>query len=133
MTTTAITQLVMSIFSFAIGIFALIKVIQRSRRIDTESIAEVVDVQDLGHSGVKKVYAIKYEVKASTPFNIYETPCKKQRKLGTQRTIFYEESDPKNNFYFKTLGQFDKRIIFPIAIICCGIILLIGMFSNVLN
>lgn len=125
-----IGPLIITALAFAFGIYALIKLLNKHKLIDTESIAVVTEVTDLGRSDGRKVFAIKYDVKCSTPFHIYETPCKKERRIGTERVIFFQKDDPKNNYYFKTIGQFDKRLIMPCAVILCGVILTITIIVS---
>jgi hypothetical protein len=115
-------KLIAAIIAILIGVFLLLKVIKKHNRIDTESIAVVKSVQDLGRSDGRKVYAITYDVKSSEPFELLITPCSKQLKIGKERGIFYEKANPKSNKYFKSIGQFDNRFILPIFMLLIGIL-----------
>lgn len=105
----------------AYGIFYFINTYKKSKKIDTESIAVVKDVQYLGMAGIEKVYAVKYDVNCSEPFELVETPCKKGKKIGLTRGVFYESDNPKQNYYFKTIGRFDKRLLLPTLITLIGV------------
>ena len=85
------TQLILAIITLAFGIFLFLSVRKKHNKIDTESIAVVQNVQYLGRSGAKKLYAIKYLIQSSSPFEITETPCKKERAIGSERIIYYEK------------------------------------------
>jgi hypothetical protein len=132
-------NLLLSIVIIGIGLFYFNKILKKHKRIDTESIAIVKDVIELGHSGFKKIYAIKYEIQSSEPFDLYESPCSKRLRLGKERIIFFESkkgSDKKApvvNYYFKTIKQFDKRFIGPVSIISFGIVLLISVIILAIN
>jgi hypothetical protein len=93
--------------------------------IDTESVAIVKDVIDLGRSDGRKVYAIKYDVQSKEPFELLVTPCKKSQKPGKKRGVFYEKANPNKNNYFKTIGQFDQRLVIPVFTITIGVLLFV--------
>lgn len=116
-------KIIIGLFGLGLGLFALRPIIEKHKKIDTESIAIVKEVIPLGRDDGKKVYAIKYDVKSSNPFELLESPCKKALDIGKQRSVFYEKEDTKN-FYFKTIGQFDSRFIAPCAIMTAGFIVL---------
>lgn len=114
-----VSQLILCLFVTAIGCILFRNIHKKHKRIDTESIAVVSKVQELGRSEGKKVYAIYYTVKASEPFEIIETPCRKKRNIGKERVVYYEKAAiPKDgylkNYYFKTIGTWDRRFN-----VCC--------------
>ena len=104
------------------------KIVPKHRRIDTESIAVVKEVIDLGRIDAKKEYAVRYEIQSSKPFDLLETPVHKPRDIGETRSIFYEEADPKNNFYFKKIGSIDFRLGYPIFFTIGTICAIISLF-----
>ena len=105
-------------------------ILKKHRKIDTESIAVVKSVQDLGRDDGRKVYAIRYDVKSSDTFELLVTPCKKALKIGKERGIFYEKDDPKKNYYFKTIWRFDNRIVMPCCVLIAGTIVLMTTISE---
>jgi hypothetical protein len=126
------TQLIMAIITLALGVFLFCSVLKKHNKVDTESVAVVQSVQYLGRSGAKKMYAIKYLIQSSVPFELIETPCKKERPIGSERVIYYEkkgdgEEGPVTNYYFKTIKQFDKRFIFPSFIILLGALWIVSI------
>jgi hypothetical protein len=118
-------SLVCGILSVIFGLFSFIKVWRKHKLIDTESIAVVNSVQDLGRTDGLKVYAIKYDVKSSEPFELLVTPCKKALSIGKERTIYYEKDNPNQNHYFKSIGQFDARLLAPTFLFSIGLIVII--------
>jgi hypothetical protein len=129
----SIPKLIIALVCLAIGVLLLIKSIRKYKKIDTESIAVVQDVYDLGRGNSGKMYAIRYEICSSTPFEILETPINKLRQVGAQRTIFYEKANPEKNYYFKTIGQFDSRMKTPIILIALSTILAITSIITLLQ
>jgi hypothetical protein len=115
-----VIKLIISLVGITFGVVMFIQIMKKHKLVDTESIAVVKDVQDLGLSDLKHVYAIRYDVCSSAPFELLETPSKKKRKLGSQRTVFYEQENHKN-YYFKTIGQFDRRLAGPILLIVASL------------
>jgi hypothetical protein len=116
-------RIIASILAILLGSVLLYKVWKKHQLIDTESIAVVKEVISLGRSDGKKVYAIKYDVQAKEPFELLVTPCKKALKPGKKRGVFYEKANPNKNNYFKTIGQFDKRLVVPVFTILIGVVL----------
>lgn len=114
--------------AFAFGGILLYKAINRFKQIDTESVATVKEIIPLGRSGLRKICAIKYDVHCSNPFELIETPCKKAKKIGKQRTVFFQSDNAKQNFYFKTIGHLDRRFWGPVTLLCIGIFLFIMTF-----
>lgn len=105
--------LIVLIAGLAVGIFMFIKALKKHKRIDTESIAIVKEIQYLGRDDGNKVYGIKYSVMCSTPYEFWVTPTRRLVKVGKERVVFFESSDPKKNYFFKKLGRFDTRFIMP--------------------
>lgn len=124
-----IVNLVIGSLGVLFGVLTLISVFKKHRRIDTESVAVVKEVQDLGRSDGHKVYAIKYTVKSSNPFELLKTPCKNKLAIGTERSIFYEKENPKENHYFKLIGQFDRRFVLPCVLIFAGVSIIVSAVS----
>ena len=125
--------LFLGIILIIIGILLILRTKKRHDKIDTESVAVVVDVRDIGKIDGKKSYAIRYKIQCSEPFEIVETPCKKPRAIGSERTVFYEKADvskerPIRNFYFKTIKQFDRRFIAPSVIVFFGLVIASSSF-----
>lgn len=114
------------------GIVLVRKISLKHKKIDTESIAIVKEVIDLGRDMGSKVCAVKYEIQSSEPFEIVVTPCKKVPCRGADRSIFYEKADPKNNYYFKTIGQLDSRFLLPIGFISIGTITMLILLINMI-
>lgn len=107
-------QLLLGIIVIGLGYILFNKTLKKHKKIDTESIAVVNKVQDLGRSDGKKVYAVYYTVKSTEPFEIIETPCRKKRQVGKERIVYYEKAETQTkeyvkNYYFKTIGQWDRR------------------------
>lgn len=100
--------------------YGLCKVFKKNRKIDTESIAIVTSVQSLGRDDGQKVYAVRYDIKSSNPFELLVTPVRRPPEIGKQRAIFYEKDNPKNHF-FKTIGHLDNRFIMPLGTFACGV------------
>lgn len=125
-----IIRILLGVFATAVGIFAFVKVLKKHKKIDTESLAVVKEVQSLGRDDGRKVYAIRYDVLATEPFELLSTPCKKALRPGTERTVFYEKSNPNKNHYFKMVRQFDRRFIMPCAIIFCGIVIIASLIAQ---
>ena len=121
MTNHEILSLVFGLLGILFGLIASVKTWRKHKKIDTESIAVVNDVQDLGRSDGRKVYAIRYDVKSSEPFELLVTPCKKAFKIGKERVVYYEKGNPNQNYYFKSIGQFDNRLITPIFLLFASI------------
>ena len=119
--------LIVGILTLGVGIWLLIRFWRNHSKIDTESIAIVKEIIDLGRGdGLRKLYAIKYEIQSSEPFPLLVTPVAKKPQLETMRTIFYEKENPKKNYFFKTIGQFDRRAIAPTLLTIFGLITTIG-------
>ena len=121
----------LGLITIAISFLLLIRIKKKHDRIDTESIAQVVEVKDIGRVDGKRAYAIRYKVMCSEPFDIVETPCKKPREVGKQRVVFYEKADVSKerqirNFYFKTIKHFDRRFIAPCLIMFFGVMIFIS-------
>lgn len=110
------------------GLFLLRKRLKLNKQIDTESLAEVIEVIPLGMADLQKAYAIKYTVHSSSPFELLVTPTNKKEEIGKTKTIYFEESNPKENYYFKTIATFDKRLFVPICMIGFSIILTLSYF-----
>ena len=110
------------------GIYLLRKRVQLNKKVDTESLAEVIEVIPLGMSDLQRAYAIKYTIHSSSPFELLVTPTNKKEKLGKTKTIYYEEANPKENYYFKTIKTWDSRLFVPICMIGFSIVLTLGFF-----
>lgn len=119
-------KIFLGLFGIACGAYLLSAILKKHNKIDTESIAVVNSVQYLGRDEGRKVYAIRYNVQASEPFELLVTPCKKALKPGTTKSIFYEKADPSHNYYFKTIGQFDRRFLMPSLVLLMGVIVIIS-------
>lgn len=118
--------LIIGILALGLGIFLFIRFWKKHRKIDTESIAVVKEIIDLGRGdGFRKMYAIKYEIQSSEPFTLLVTPVTKKPQLETIQSIFYEKENPKKNYFFKTIGQFDRRIVPPAFLLFIGTIIVI--------
>jgi hypothetical protein len=122
----SIVRLIIGLACSILGVFLLIKIMRKHKKIDTESVAVVKEVIDLGRDGVSKEYAIKYDIQSSQPFELIVTPCKKMLPVGAERSIFYEKADPTKNYYFKTLGQSDNRFVMPIVMLSIGLLTFIS-------
>ena len=126
--------LIIGTLAFGVGVWLLIKFWLKHRKIDTESIAVVKEIIDLGRGdGLRKMYAIKYEIQASEPFPLLVTPVTKKPQIETMQTIFYEKEDPKKNHFFKTVGQFDKRIVAPLLLTLFGIAAIVGQVISFIS
>ena len=121
-------KLILAILTCLMGIYLLRKRVQLNKKVDTESLAEVIEVIPLGISDLQKAYAIKYTIHSSAPFELLVTPTNKKEKLGKTKTIYYEEANPKENYYFKTIKTWDKRLFVPICMIGFSIVLTLGFF-----
>ena len=114
------------------GLRVLLKTVKKSKLIDTESVAVFKSAQDIGREMGKRVYAIKYCVQSSDSFELLVTPCKKVPKIGTQKVVYYERANPSSNYYFKSVGKFDKRLLAPCALVLAGSILFILAIVSIL-
>ena len=123
-------KILFSIIGLCFAFPLLKKVKARSVKIDTESIAEVIEVIPLGMSDLQRVCAIKYKVLSSEPFELLVTPCNKKEKLGKTKTIFYEKENPNENYYFKSIGRFDRRFFSPICMFIFSLILLFSGLAS---
>lgn len=121
-------KLLIAAAGFLVSFILMKKLIPKHKRIDTESIAIVREVIDLGRVDGVKAYAVRYEIQSSNPFEILETPVKKARAIGDTRVIYYEEASPKNNYYFKKIGTLDPRFIIPCFFIFGSICAVVGAF-----
>ena len=118
-------KLIMGLLLTSFGLFLSTKIYKKHKKIDTESIAKVKEIVPLGYVDGAKTYAVKYDVLSSEPFELLETPTKKKQKIGAQRTVFYEKGNANKNYYFKTIGQFDKRFFVPVSMVLIGILAII--------
>lgn len=126
--------LIIGIIALGLGVWLFIRFWKKHRKIDTESIAVVKEIIDLGRGdGLRKMYAIKYEVQSSEPFELLVTPVTKKPRLETMKTIFYEKDNPKKNYFFKTIGQLDRRAIAPLSLSFIGIVVVIGQIINCIS
>ena len=98
-----ILKIIIGLLGVVCGFLLFKKILNKHRMIDTESIAVVKEIIDLGRDNGRRVYAIKYDILSNDPFELLETPCKKTKKRGTRRSVFYEKNNPKQNYYFKTI------------------------------
>ena len=121
-------KLIFAILTCLMGIYLLRKRVQLNKKVDTESLAEVIEVIPLGMSDLQRAYAIKYTIHSSSPFELLVTPTNKKEKLGKTKTIYYEEANPKENYYFKTIKTWDSRLFVPICMIGFSIVLTLGFF-----
>lgn len=119
---------VIAALGFLISFILMKRLIPKHKRIDTESIAIVREVIDLGRVDGVKAYAVRYEIQSSKPFELLETPVKKARAIGDTRVIYYEEASPKNNYYFKKIGTLDPRFVIPCFLILGSICSIVGAF-----
>ena len=115
-------RIVLGVIGILYSVWILSTILKKHSKIDTESIAVVQSVQDLGIDDFKKVYAIKYDIKSSDPFELIVSPCKKILKPGKERVVFYEKDNPQRNYYFKTIGQFDRRFLLPVLLLLASLI-----------
>lgn len=118
-------QLIIGALAVFFGAITWRTIWKKHKKIDTESIAIVKEVIDLGRADARKVYAIKYDVKANEPFELLVTPCKKPLPVGKEKSVFYEKGNANKNYYFKSLGQLDSRLITPVFLTVIGIITVI--------
>ena len=121
-------KLILAAISLFMGVFLLRKRIELNKKIDTESLAEVIEIIPLGIADFQRAYAIKYKVHSSTPFELLVSPTNKKEKIGKTKTVYYEEENPKENFYFKTFFSFDRRFFGPLCFIAFSVILAISFF-----
>ena len=122
-----IDYLLIGICALGLGLWLFIRFWKKHNKIDTESIAVVKEIIDLGRDkGVRKLYAIKYEIQATEPFSLIETPVSKKPPINKMKTIFYEKENPQKNYFFKSIGQFDKRGIAPSFLLFLGTVIVIG-------
>ena len=126
-------KIILSLVGVIYGAWLLSAILKKHKRIDTESIAIVNSVQDLGRDELGKLYAIRYDVKSSEPFELLVTPCKKVLKVGTTKSVFYEKAAPNNNYYFKTIGSFDRRLVMPSLVTLASLGLLVTAVSEFIN
>lgn len=130
------SKLILGLLSIVIGFPVFRRVLNKHRRIDTESVAVVKEVRDLGRQDGHKMYAVRYTVQSSEPFDIIATPCKKALPIGKEKVIYYEKDDekrgtPEANYYFKSIKQFDKRFVMPCFLLGCGVFLIIASFLSI--
>lgn len=118
--------IILGIAGMFCGVILFIKKVKSTKLIDTESVAVVKKVQPLGLDDLKKVYAITFDVMSSEPFELLETPCKKELKIGKQKTVFYEHGNAQANHYFKTIGTFDNRLVLPAALVLMSLLAIVG-------
>ena len=129
-----IKYLILSLVAFGIGIWLLLRFWKKHKRINTESIAVVKEIIDLGRgAGAQKMYAIKYEVQSSEPFELLVTPVTKKPQLESMKVIFYEKEDPKKNYFFKTIGQFDRRAFAPSLLTILSGTALVGQIVSLIS
>ena len=114
----------------ALGVYLLIRIIKKHKLIDTESVAVVNDVVALGRDAMKTQYAIEYDVMATEPFKLKVYPVSKKKRPGKQSTIYYEKENPDKNYYFKTIGQFDKRFLMPSLVMFFGVVVIVQSIIN---
>jgi hypothetical protein len=128
-----ILRLIVGVAGIILGIWLFRSTYKKHKKIDTESIAVVKCVQDLGRDDGRKVYAIRYDVNSSEPFELLETPCKKALAPGTKRSVFYEKDDPKHNYYFKTIWQLDRRFIMPCSILFACLVITVSTIVEIVG
>ena len=116
----------------AVGVFIFAKRYAMYKKIDSCAMAEVTDVTPLGVDENGRTYAIKYKVFADEDLEIYQTPCHKKLKIGTQKVLYYQSNDLQKNHYFKTIKTWDKRLNIPIIMLISGIILIIAEICKML-
>lgn len=120
-----ISSIIFGCICVVIGVFLFIKTVHKHKKIDSQSVAVVSEVRDLGRSDGARAYAILHSVQSEDPFEIWETPCKKEKRIGYEQIILYEKENPCQNYYFKTIGNFDKRFVPALFFIVGGLILLV--------
>lgn len=126
--------LIISIIALGLGVWLFIRFWKKHRKIDTESIAIVKEIIDLGRgNNLRQLYAIKYEIQSSEPFELLVTPVTKKIQIDTAKTIFYEKGNAKNNYFFKTIWQFDRRAIAPVLLIFLGATATIGQLISFIS
>lgn len=130
---TYVFTMVVGVLGASLGFFSLRRAILRHRLIDTESVGIITEVQDLGISNGRKAYAIKYKIQAHEPFELVDAPCKKKMRPGSQRTVFYEKQNPNKNYYFKTIAQFDRRLLSPGFLSIAGIALFLYGIGKIIG
>ena len=108
----------------AVGVYIFIKRYAMYRKIDSCAIAEVTDITKLGVDEYGRMYAIKYKVFADEELEMYQTPCHKKMKIGTQKVLYYQSDDLQKNHYFKTIKTWDRRLNMPLLMLVFGIILM---------
>ena len=130
--TDGIANFIIGALSIVFGVLLLIPTLRKHRNIDTESVAVVKEVLDLGMDEGRKVYAIKYMVQASEPFELLVSPCKKKLRPGVERSVFYEKENSNINYYFKTVGQFDSRLVVPCSMVAVGVLIaVLGLITMI--
>lgn len=125
-----IMKVIAGIIGLLYGVYLLYLRIQKHKRIDSEGVATVKEVRKLGRDDGKKVYAIFYDItqnnddsNTSEVLELCKTPVKKHEKIGKTKTIYFEKDNYKKNYYFKGVGKFDHRLVFPLVLLLCTAIL----------
>lgn len=117
-------KIIGGVLGIVYGVYLTIIRFKKHKTIDTKSVAEVKEVRKLGLDEGRKTYAIFYKILTDEPFEICRTPVRKREKLGSQKIIYFDSNNPKKNYYFQKIKSFDYRLIFPIVITFCGIVVL---------
>ncbi len=117
-------KIIGGVLGIVYGVYLTVIRFKKHKTIDTKSVAEVKEVRKLGLDEGRKTYAIFYKILTDEPFEICRTPVRKREKLGSQKIIYFDSNNPKKNYYFQKIKSFDHRLIFPIVITFCGIVVL---------
>lgn len=124
-----VLKIISGVLGVVYGIYLMHLRFQKHKRIDSQGIATVKEVRKLGREDGKKSYAIFYNVEpdeenaSENSFELCKTPTHKHENIGKTKTIYFEKNNPKRNFYFKSIGRFDHRLILPVVLLICSVAL----------
>ena len=124
-----VLKIISGILGVIYGVYLTHLRFKKHKRIDSEGIATVKEVRKLGRDDGKKSYAIFYDVVLdeengnTNSFELCKTPTHKHENIGKRKIIYFEKNNPKRNFYFKSIGKFDHRLILPVVLLFCGVVI----------
>lgn len=116
------------------GFFQFKKVKILHDALDSVADARVTNVIDLGiGQGGKRLFAVEYMVLADEKFKILETPTTREPDIDDIATIYYEQKDPKKNFYITYKWNFDPRFKASIILILIGVLFIVSFISSIVK
>lgn len=123
-------KIIASVLGLIYGIYLSYLRMQKHKRINSQGTATVKEVRKLGRDDGSKSYAIFYDVVPACQndehvlesFELCRTPVRRCEKIGKVKTIYFEKDNQKN-YYFKSVGKLDNRLIFPFILLICDVFL----------